>query len=261
MVDRSNEDGKIIAIGDRGYESFNVFAHIEKKGWRYLIRVKDINSNGIASTLDLPASEEFDVSVHIILTRKQTNVVKANPKLYKFLTNKSTFDYLDSHDNKFYPISFRVVRFKLSDDTYETIITNLDPFQFPPAKIKKLYHLRWGIETSFRELKYAIGLVSFHSKTVEHIIQEIYARLIMYNFCELITLNVVIQQKNTKHAYQVNFTVAIRICIRFFIGKDNMHPPDVEALIQKYILPVRPNRSDPRKVKPKSAVSFIYRIA
>ena len=30
--------------------------------------------------------------------------------------------------------------------------------------IKELYHMRWGIETSFRELKYAIGLTSFHSK-------------------------------------------------------------------------------------------------
>ena len=24
--------------------------------------------------------------------------------------------------------------------------------------------MRWGIETSFRELKYAVGLTSFHSK-------------------------------------------------------------------------------------------------
>ncbi|RHQ11110.1 hypothetical protein DW981_10495 [Clostridium sp. AM49-4BH] len=26
--------------------------------------------------------------------------------------------------------------------------------------MKEIYHLRWGIETSFRELKYAIGLTS-----------------------------------------------------------------------------------------------------
>lgn len=26
------------------------------------------------------------------------------------------------------------------------------------------YHLRWDIETSFRELKYALGGISFHSK-------------------------------------------------------------------------------------------------
>lgn len=35
-------------------------------------------------------------------------------------------------------------------------------------------------------------------------------------------------------------------------------PLDVEALIKKYILPVRNGRKDPRKVKTKSSVSFIY---
>ena len=38
-------------------------------------------------------------------------------------------------------------------------------------------------------------------------------------------------------------------------------PPDVEALISKEILPVRPGRHDPRKVDHKKAVSFLYRVA
>lgn len=38
-------------------------------------------------------------------------------------------------------------------------------------------------------------------------------------------------------------------------------PPDVEALISKEILPVRPGRHDLRKVAPKKAASFLYRIA
>ena len=49
-------------------------------------------------------------------------------------------------------------------------------------EIKELYHKRWGIETSFRELKYAIGLSALHSKKRESIKQEIYARLLLYNF-------------------------------------------------------------------------------
>ena len=108
-------------------------------------------------------------------------------------------------------------------------------------------------------LKYAIGLCCFHSKKVEYIMQEIYARLILYNYCELITMHVIIQQKGTKHVYQMNYTIAIHIC-RYFLRND-ISPPDVETLIQKNLLPVRPGRSDPRKVKPKSAVSFLYRVA
>ena len=63
-----------------------------------------------------------------------------------------------------------------------------------------------GIETSFRELKYAIGLTNFHAKKVEYIVQEVYARMIMYNFCEMITLHVIINQTDKRHIYQVNFT-------------------------------------------------------
>ena len=121
--------------------------------------------------------------------------------------------------------------------------------------------MRWGIETSFRELKYAIGLTSFHSKKTASIIQEIFARLAMYNFCEIITSHVVIQQKDRKYSYQVNFTIAISICRQYFKCRNVVSPPNVEALIQKNILPVRNGRKDRRKVKTKSAVSFIYRVA
>jgi hypothetical protein len=137
----------------------------------------------------------------------------------------------------------------------------LDSEKFPPNKIKELYHLRWGVETSFRELKYAIGLISFHSKKVEHITQEIFARLVMYNFCELITMHVIIQQKETKHSYQVNFTRAIQVCRCYFKHLSDISPPDVEALIRKNILPIRDGRKDPRKVKAKAVVSFLYRVA
>ena len=166
-----------------------------------------------------------------------------------------------NEETTFYPISFRAVRFKISETTYDTIITNLEHSLFSPKEIKDLYHMRWGIETLFRELKYAIGLTFFHAKKAEFIVQEVFARLVMYNFCEMITLNVVIRQKPTKHGYQANFTVAIRICRFFFRCHDNVTPPDVEALIQKNILPVRKGRSDPRKIRPKSTVSFIYRVA
>lgn len=56
--------------------------------------------------------------------------------------------------------------------------------------------MRWGIETSFRELKYAIGLTGFHARKPDFIKQEIYARLLLYNYCELITTHVIKRMKN-----------------------------------------------------------------
>lgn len=156
-------------------------------------------------------------------------------------------------------MTFRVGRFKISENTYETLITNLSAEDFSSKELKALYHMRRGIETSFRALKYALGLTSFHAKKVTYITQEVFARLVMYNFSLIITLNVTIEQKNTKHIYQVNFTVAIQICKRFI--RRSMPPTHVEALIKKNILPIRKNRKDPRKIKFKSAISFLYRVA
>lgn len=56
--------------------------------------------------------------------------------------------------------------------------------------------MRWGIETSFRELKYCIGIVNLHGKKDDFVKQEIYAALTMYNFCNRISNAVVIEQKH-----------------------------------------------------------------
>jgi len=53
---RSQIEGTPIVTGDRGNEGYNNFAHFEEKGWKYVIRVKDVDSNGILSGLPLPKS-------------------------------------------------------------------------------------------------------------------------------------------------------------------------------------------------------------
>ncbi len=259
MIDRYRGQKKTIFIADRGYETYNIFAHVQEKEMYYLIRVKEGGRGSMTGSFSLPDKDEFDHTMQLVLTRKQTNEVKSNPKQYKVLPKSSPFDYLDLHHKKFYTLNFRVVRFTLSESSYECIITNLPIEEFPAEEIKKIYAMRWGIETSFRELKYSIGLSCFHSKKVEYIMQEIYARLILYNYCEIITIHVMIHQKDTKHIYQMNYTIAIHVC-RYFLRND-ISPPNVEELIRKNLLPVRPGRSDPRKVKPKSAISFLYRVA
>ena len=260
MVDRSGISEPVIITADRGYESYNTLEHIARKGWKYLIRLRE--SKGIISSLSLPEGD-FDMSVQLFLTRKQTKKLKELqkefPGKYRFLPTNVNFDYLPWGTDGFYPISFRIVRFKISDDSTETLITNLDKDSFPSDELKHLYHLRWGIETSFRQLKYTIGLSLFQSKKVEYITQEIFARLTMYNFCELITSHVVIQNKRRKYVYQTNFTAAVHICRQFLRGA--VSPPKVEALIKTQVVPIRPGRSTPRKAKNIKFNGFFYRIA
>lgn len=260
MIACSQIKDKVIVIADRCYESYNNFAHIENKGWHYLIRVRDLGSSGMLSALPLPTSGEFDICFDRVLTIRNTKEIKAHPEIYRFLPSTSPFDFMDS-ENAYYPISFRVVRVEIVDGVYETLITNLNQSEFLPEELKMLYGMRWGIETSFRELKHTVGLVNFHAKKQEYIIQEIYARMIIYNFAEMITSHVVISQTGTKHSYQVNFTVAIHVCRHFLRHYNGVNPHDVEALIQKNILPIRPGRTAKRILRAKTAVSFVYRVA
>ena len=265
MVDRLDLLN-VLLIADRGYESYNVLAHIQEKGWKFLIRVKD-GIGGIVCGLNLPSSPEFDLSITLNLTRKQTNEVKQLLKdrnHYRYVAQSSRFDFLPTYSRKrdptvFYPLSFRIVRFPITEGTFETVITNLGAPDFPPEELKKLYAMRWGIETSFRELKYTVGLQHFHAKKVEFVHQEIFARLTMYNFYELITQSVVIQQNSRKYAYKVNFSAAVHICRQFFLR--DLPPPQIEALLAKHISPIRPGRSRPRKLKTKQPFGFLYRVA
>ena len=159
MIDRSKLEN-VILVADRGYENYNIFAHAIEKGWKFAIRVKDKNSNGIASGLNLPPNDEFDIDITQIFSRKNTKTTKNAG--YKWMPANQVFDYL-------------------------------------PRKSDK-----------------------------------------------------------TK---QVNFTIAIYICREYLRNKRNLSPPDVINLIEKHVLPVRPGRKDPRKIKPQASVSFLYRVA
>lgn len=258
MIDRCKAGKMAICIADRGLESYNLFAHAEQKGMYYLIRARQSDCGSMSYKFGLPGTESFDAQVQLTLTRKRTAAAKEIPN-YKFIQPNGTFDYLVEND--YYPITLRVVRFPITADTFECVITNLPENDFPPDELKKLYGMRWGIETSFRELKYSIGLSSFHAKRVDFIKQEIFARLVLYNFCELITTHVAIHQKNKKHVYQANYTLAIHICRHFLRFHTGISSSNIEALIRKNLLPVRPGRSGPRKLRCKSVVSFLYRIA
>lgn len=251
-------DDKVLLIADRGYESYNVFAHMMEKGWKFLIRVKDKNANSMLGSFDLPESDVYDQLICRELTRKQTNEVKSQPNRYKFLPTSVHFDFL-SDDVQFYPLELRVVRVQLDDGSFQCFITNLEENSFSPEIIKTLYYMRWGIETSFRDLKHTLALTHLHSKNKESIAQEIFAKMTLYNFCSIITLQVVIKEKDRKHDYKVNFSKAITICKQYL--RENNAFFDIEALIQKYILPVRAGRTNPRRIKFRTFVSFNHRVA
>ena len=82
------------------------------------------------------------------------------------------------------------------------LFTNLQEDDFSIDEIRDLYNRRWGIETSFRDIKYATGMLFFHSRKKQLVLQEIYAKLILYNFSEAITHSIVLQKKEPEICLQ-----------------------------------------------------------
>lgn len=103
MVDQFNFSKPTIILADRGYESFNVFEHIKKSGQRFLIRVKDTQSNSFLKAIGLPSEETFDTKIKLHLTRSQTNKAKVDQH-YQLLRKTANFDYLPPQAQGIYPL-------------------------------------------------------------------------------------------------------------------------------------------------------------
>lgn len=121
--------------------------------------------------------------------------------------------------------------------------------------------MRLRIETYFRELKYNVGLIAFHSKKKECVIQKIFASLIIYNFSMLITENIFIDDDNhNNYRYKINYAIAIHACIRFF-RSTHADSYALEKLIARKKCPVRLDRVSERKTRYHSAIGFNYRLS
>lgn len=263
MLERNTFQQKTLIIADRGFESYNLIAHcIEKPNVDFLIRVKQSHS-AMREVAKLPMME-VDCNIGFTITTTQTNEDKAKhyihlqvPKKSKAgsKTRRGRWDFPSP-----YPMRFRICRFLLDNGEFETVATSL-PHSFTLEDIKKLYHLRWGIETSFRDLKYTLGLVNLHGKSDAFAEQEIYASLTAFNFTSRVCREVVIRQpKDGIYAYKVNFKMAVMLCKEFI----RTQKPDGEKLtadIARYTVPIRPDRKDQRDLRVKGFPGFVYRVA
>jgi len=145
MVDRSNTLAKVLLMLERVYEGYNIMAHIEKKNWNYLIRVRDPQGkSNMLTKLNLPLDKEFDKQVKVNLSRRNTKELKSDVS-HRLLPKKSTFDYLELGNKGRYPLEFRVVGIEIEENKYQYFVTNLEANEFDIKAIGELYHLRWGI--------------------------------------------------------------------------------------------------------------------
>jgi len=266
---------KFIVLMDRGYDGFNMIENCNRiEGCNYVIRTK-AGLGSIKEITNLPDKEcdvEMDFKVttsnKYYMTYKNTETIHLinSPKRHykKYFspnTKNQRWDF-----GQFCHVKCRVVKFRINNpdtgkDEWEVLLTNLNRFEFPLCKMKALYHKRWDIETSFRELKYALGGVQFHSRKDDFVLMELYAHFIMFNAVSRNIMCVSVQQQNNnKHTYAISFKEACTITRKYYRLHNNEPPDRIYAEILAYTVPIRKGRSDKRIMKPKSAIWFVYRV-
>ena len=266
MLERLDDPDHSIIIGDRGYESYQLVADLQARNIPFVIRVKKPSSNrGFLAKLEFPKEQEFDLPFTCKLAytasfKGKKSRARILGQGYKLIEHCFSYVSKDSPTYIFKPM--RVVKCCINPNSgvSEYLLTNLPQESFRISEIKELYKMRWGIETSFRELKYALSLLHFHSKKMDLIMQELFARLTMYNFSHMITSQLKPEVKpGKKHSRQLNSTYAVKICREYFRNK--ISPSNLKALILRSTLPIRPDRWYERKINKKQPRTFNYRIS
>ena len=276
----AQQEKDFLVLMDRGYSSFNLIENCNRlKHCQYVIRTKaNPGVGGAIKEIAAMPNREYDVDLscrvtdshYYYLTHKDIerflHLILHKKHHYKAIRSKNTQDLRWDFED-LCNVKFRVCKFRInppgSADEWEVLVTNLDRDEFPLKRMKEIYHLHWGIETSFRELKYDLAGVQFHSKKDQFIYMELYAHFAMYNAVSLSTA--ACSQPNTKrkYHYQLDFKMACHVWQQCFGSNDYSDKNFSRLLLNmaSYLTPIRPGRKDKRNLKAKLVICFPYRLA
>ena len=82
----------------------------------------------------------------------------------------------------------------------------------------------------------------------------------MQNFCSRIVAQAVIEKKDTKHEYAVDFKLAVPLC-KAFLSDVNSDEVKLLREIAQNTEPIRYDRHSERNLRAKGFSGFCYRIA
>jgi hypothetical protein len=118
-----------------------------------------------------------------ILLRGAQFIIPANSTAHpKVLSKLGQSDYLcEIKDyNKKTILVVRVVFVHRDGFRRRRLVTSLlDPAMFPPAELARLYHLRWDIETFYRDFKCTLRATSWHCQSPQTFHQELLVHMIV----------------------------------------------------------------------------------
>ena len=221
-----------LILFDRGYPSFDLFRNILASGSHFCARLAVANWNVAKKLIESGKNEII------------TEIRPGKDLKRKYINQGITIE----------PIKCRFICVDLLSGEKEVLITSLlDQEKYPHQIFKKLYHLRWGVEESYKKDKHRLQLENFSGKSVIAIYQDFYANILMGNLTSILSSGLDSEMnKKTRYKYQINITTAlakVKETIALLFTKSNIIGI-IEKLIQIFLLnllPIRPYRSFERK--------------
>lgn len=163
-------------------------------------------------------------------------------------------------------ITLRLVRHTLDNGTVEILATSLtDEAAYPTSWFRHLYHLRWGVEESYKRAKLRVEIENFSGLSALAVKQDFYAKIFVMNMSAILAwVAQAIAERvyaHRRYRYRINFASAISTMkdniVRLLLGSGP------QALLLKLmrsfvkeVEPVRPNRTSPRKARKNKAKKF-----
>ena len=226
-LDKSVRLPKELVLMDRGYPSFDLIHQLKKDNIAFVLRVK----SGFNLDIDAQTQPDGQVALH-----------KAG-----------------------YPdIPVRIVKFPLPSGETETLVTSLEDPSLTTHDFKKLYFLRWPVETKFDEVKNKLEIENFTGYSILGIRQDFYATMLMANLAAAArweAQDLADQEregKNNKYEYQINVNHEIGVLKDRLIYAFTKPNPAAEVdkiirLLAKRVCPVKPGRSPVRNGSPRKS--------
>ncbi len=197
--------------------------------------------------------------------RLQRNACREVVKFIK-ANHNDCFEYIQVENEQ---IKVRLTKVLLDTGEIEYLMTSLfDKKTFSRKKLKALYHMRWGVEEQYKDMKYAICIENFIGKSPNAIKQEFFANILTYNLSMMLCkspIDLRSNKKKKKRKYKTNkraLLAKVKQCfVRLFfeIEKCMTLLDDIINTVSKESIPIRKGRKSPRskthkiKIKPHRA--------
>ena len=235
-----------IALADRGFCSFHTF-------WR-------LSSAGVDALMRLNGTRKVDFRKGTRLGPGDRLLTWKKPAIPPKSCTREEYDALPA------TMTLRHVKLVVSARGYRTqtivlVTTLLDPVAYPVEALGELYFQRWSVELHFREIKITLGMDVLRCQTPDMVDKEVMMHSIAYNL-----VRAIMQQAANDH--QVDLTRisfkgtadALRHwsgSLEALRGQPRKQKAMLDAmleLIAKDLVPLRPDREEPRarKRRPKN---------